>query len=95
MALLTQQTSQIETNLTHDFCMRHGKPNDFRLTGRDMRSNLLGRLMKNREKNVALLADTMVMFMQVSVTSEEKNCLRFLQKSDSEDYAKIFGVLWN
>ena len=52
------------------------------LSGPDPINNLIGILLRFRQKPIAVMADIEAMFMQIAIISEDQSCLRFLWSTD-------------
>ena len=60
------------------------------LSGPDQLQSLIGNIFRFREHQIALSANIEPMFLQVAVTSDEKRCLRFLWREDSEQRLEVY-----
>ena len=52
------------------------------MSGPDLINNLIGILLRFREKPIAVVADIEAMFMQIAIIPEDQSCLRFLWPTD-------------
>ena len=52
------------------------------LSGPDLINNLIGILLRFREKPTIVMADIEAMFMQIAIITEDQSCLRFLWPTD-------------
>ena len=67
------------------------------LTGPDLLNNLVGVLLRFRNHPIAIVADIEAMFMQVRITEEDRDAVRFLWQDDmnSTDSPQVYQMLYH
>ena len=64
--------------------------NDKLLSGPDLLRNLVGKVFRFREHEIAMTAEIESMFSQIAVPKEEFKCLRFLWRDEPSDTVGIY-----